>query len=658
MGKSFVYNTGSAEDDKKDDELWFEFGVFIDGTLNNKENTSLRRKYRKENEYSILTKAKKEADKGREYIDYITLETGGIVNPPVEFNAQEYHDYLRGIYRDTFDKAGTDNSYSNDDTNVTRMWNCCNEEYKIYIEGMGTTDKAKDSQDGFAFGSGQTGIRRRVRLACERITERIQAVKDIQKNQDKKVTQITLDVFGFSRGAASARNFVYEVNAKSSYEPHEIEIPDGYSNSIRIHTTSGEETSVSSPKTRKALGDADGLEIDPELLIDGEMPRLGHLGYSLRKEGLVTKEELEDIQIIVRFVGIYDTVSSYYEIGPLGAYDTFGNLGDDGKFSKLAKEAWSTHFTNDEEELNLHNLGDVNRFQKMVHFTAQDEHRKNFALTRIKEIPGKAIEKNLPGVHCDIGGAYENEEEECIDEIGTNTADQTHTSVKSYLASFVVSSDLKVLRKDLIDQHWYREEEIDIWREEESHKWVGFDRIKIPYYLKLTGVRQNIKKEYSYIPLHFMEEFCRETTMKEKFIRKTEKDYPLDSDPFLQKVKIALHEYVFGDAPEWEFVSDAQLELEELDRKKIEQEQKIEQEIEKNEGLEPEIVLPGIKLIEEPAIEIELPEIKITNLNTQKALRKLRHHYLHWSSNRDWFGMEPNNDRKRMCYPKHKSINK
>ncbi|WP_185965917.1 hypothetical protein [Flavobacterium sp. ZT3R18] len=48
MGKSFVYNTGSAEDDKKDDELRFDFGVFIDGTLNNKENTRLRRKYRNE----------------------------------------------------------------------------------------------------------------------------------------------------------------------------------------------------------------------------------------------------------------------------------------------------------------------------------------------------------------------------------------------------------------------------------------------------------------------------------------------------------------------------------------------------------------------------------------------------------------------------------
>ena len=36
MGKSFVYNAGSSNDDKEKDSLYFEFGIFIDGTLNNK----------------------------------------------------------------------------------------------------------------------------------------------------------------------------------------------------------------------------------------------------------------------------------------------------------------------------------------------------------------------------------------------------------------------------------------------------------------------------------------------------------------------------------------------------------------------------------------------------------------------------------------------
>ena len=54
MGKSFVYNSGSVKDSKKGDELWCDYGVFIDGTLNNKENTRLRRKYRNEYKHSII----------------------------------------------------------------------------------------------------------------------------------------------------------------------------------------------------------------------------------------------------------------------------------------------------------------------------------------------------------------------------------------------------------------------------------------------------------------------------------------------------------------------------------------------------------------------------------------------------------------------------
>jgi hypothetical protein len=36
MGKSFVYNTGSSENHIERDELPLNFGVSIDGTLNNR----------------------------------------------------------------------------------------------------------------------------------------------------------------------------------------------------------------------------------------------------------------------------------------------------------------------------------------------------------------------------------------------------------------------------------------------------------------------------------------------------------------------------------------------------------------------------------------------------------------------------------------------
>ncbi len=61
MGKSFVYNTGSSDDDKKDDELRVELGVFIDGTLNNLKNTETRKIIRGETAEDVIidTKSKK-----------------------------------------------------------------------------------------------------------------------------------------------------------------------------------------------------------------------------------------------------------------------------------------------------------------------------------------------------------------------------------------------------------------------------------------------------------------------------------------------------------------------------------------------------------------------------------------------------------------------
>ncbi|MBE0392328.1 phospholipase effector Tle1 domain-containing protein [Flavobacterium sp. PL002] len=380
MGKSFVYNTGSTDDDKKEDELHLIFGIFIDGTLNNKKNTQLRRDSRNETANSTITEEKKKADIEREANDLKKIKSGKLVVIPTGFknNLQLYKEYLEGIDRDFLDEMGTDNSYSNDDTNVARMWSCCDEDKAIYVEGMGTSEEdshnRQDSQDGFAFGAGTTGIRARVRLACERVAKHV----ELAKKGNKKVTQITFDVFGFSRGAASARNFVHEINTKMEYSTRSITIPDGFC-PINPYSQHG----MPIHKYRDALGDADGLEVNSKGLVGGKLPRYGHLGYSLITNKILTPDELIEMKIIIRFIGVYDTVSSYYERGALGAYDDFEKLGDDSKSIKLATFD-PKDFENDQNELGLQELelnGDASKFQQMVHFTAQDEHRKNFILT-------------------------------------------------------------------------------------------------------------------------------------------------------------------------------------------------------------------------------------------------------------------------------------
>lgn len=645
MGKSFVYNTGSSDDDKLADELRLEFGVFIDGTLNNKTNKEMRDKYGRGGETGDVNKdltneeiekndeAAYKNVKNKDRIAELTSKEYRSPNEEAELRSFPEKDrYLVASHRGHFnpltfnfstDKLGTDNSYSNDYTNVARMWTCCeNKKYAVYVEGMGTEGLLRDSQDGFAFGSGRTGIRGRVRNACEQVAQKI---FDQTKGKDTILTQITFDAFGFSRGAASARNFVYEVNAKKSYAPRTRSIQEGY-------YPPNPKTGTARPKYKDVPCDHDGVLIDTAALIDGKLPRMGHLGYCLIRDKIVTPQELEDIQVIVRFLGVYDTVSSYFENkndGGLGQYDANGEIIDDNGGVKIASQGvFTNNFHNDVEELQLNSFGYV---QKVVHFTAKDEHRKNFDLTRVKNANSleRIIEKNFPGVHCDVGGAYENEPE-----------------VVEKLETVYWVGDLEALRKQLIKEYWFTDRQI------ETSGWLRSLANAISYGLipKEINTKRNLRKEYSYIPLHFMEEFCRKTSMSGFFIRNTENDFPIDNDEFLTKVRTYLRGYVFNDGKEWEFISDEKLQ----EIKKIKQIQEAngkknvkidaESEIERQEEL---------KLKIETASNEELPtitlgEVVVQGLDTQKALRKLRGEYLHWSSNRKWFGMEPpNNNRKR-----------
>ena len=101
MGKTFVYNTGKPK--KIDGAIEAQFGLFFDGTLNNKDNTDLRIKHEK-----------------------------GIATP------QEEKLYKVGSKKSFVDDQGVDNSYSNDYSNVARQWKYCVDDYRIYIAGIGT----------------------------------------------------------------------------------------------------------------------------------------------------------------------------------------------------------------------------------------------------------------------------------------------------------------------------------------------------------------------------------------------------------------------------------------------------------------------------------------------------------------------------------------
>jgi len=341
-----------------------------------------------------------------------------------------------------------ESSYQNDWSNVARLWDACSDKAnRIYVEGIGTTDNAGDSQMGYAFGSGFTGIRFKVRKGCQQAAERIAVLYN--SNKGKRLTSVTFNVYGFSRGAAAARNFVYEIG-RSAYKGRKVETDDG---------------------SMHAFYDTDQMPAREE------MPSSGHLGYSLALKGIAIDARL----IRVNFLGIFDTVSSYSPT-PI------------------------PRFSNDIAELNLNALG---RAQHVVHFTAMDEIRENFSLTRSP----KGIEKNLPGVHSDIGGSYLS---------GPEIKEEIETS-------WTMNTRLYPHRDRLIEEGWYKPKELTITG--------GFA------YWALRGEKKMVYKEYSFIPLHFMADFSVDHQAPISAALTVSK-YAIDGHPTLVSAKANLKKYV------------------------------------------------------------------------------------------------------------------
>jgi hypothetical protein len=82
--------------------------------------------------------------------------------------------------------------------------------WPVYISGVGTTSKGSDSLwPGQSFGRGSTGVVAKAEQAIRKIGRCLDAFRT--HNPDCCIVRLELDLFGFSRGAASARHFANEV---------------------------------------------------------------------------------------------------------------------------------------------------------------------------------------------------------------------------------------------------------------------------------------------------------------------------------------------------------------------------------------------------------------------------------------------------------------
>ncbi|WP_128332114.1 DUF2235 domain-containing protein [Apibacter sp. HY039] len=338
-------------------------GIFFDGTLNNRRNTYIR----------------KEKEKKKKGLSY---DKEAVKEDPWAFS-------------DSLSK----DSYNNDYSNVARMADYYKDgkDMAVYIEGPGTQDGKTDTVTDYLTGTGDTGVRMKVRRACEKIADKV----------DKNVElTLTLDVFGFSRGAAGARNFIHEIT-KPAYK---------------------------AKRERMTFKDSFDKIVSYE-----NLPRFGHLGYLLQEKNVTVKS------ISIRFVGLYDTVSSY-----------------------------GVNFDDDVKDLNLNSLGNW-RVSHVVQLAASDEWRKNFNCTDISSAGEKGREYLIPGAHADVGGCYE-----------SGWFEQAHKVAGG-------RTQIDAEKKSLISRGWYKEKELklaEVYHNEViSYEWIG---------------KRYIDNRYSYITLHLM----------------------------------------------------------------------------------------------------------------------------------------------------------
>ena len=330
------------------------------------------------------------------------------------------------------DNDGSNVSFGNDNSNVDRLQTIYpkkDDYFSIYIEGIGTKEPKKnedgsytyygDFTRGQGFGTGETGLKEKARKGAADL------FKELKKKGFIEIKSITLDLFGFSRGAAAARMFANEIWKYNS----------------------GTDDVVLEEFTKSKL--------------NIKLPK-----------------------IKLRFIGIYDTVSSFDE----------SNFSSDTVYDDQVKNKLLLKLNG--------SLGYV------AHLTAENEYRKMFPLTNSKSMTS-GIELTLPGCHSDIGGGY-------------NDKDKEEVVIEGSYTTYV-----KQDRDRMIDQGWYRPEQMK-WR-------VGSSRVK--------GTRTGISNKYSYVVLHLMAEIAKRKYKIPWNDGKMKKNFPIPDS--LTPTKERLWAYAF-----------------------------------------------------------------------------------------------------------------
>lgn len=152
-------------------------------------------------------------------------------------NIAEREKFEANIDSDSYDNFGNglDTSYDNGRTNIATMEphvkfgkGVGGYSYvaKVYVQGQGTTQFEADATMGLAMGALTTGVYERAREGIRDALKLIHT-KLLLKHPPEKffIKQVDVDVFGFSRGAATARHAIHVVTTEETIV---VSDPSGY----------------------------------------------------------------------------------------------------------------------------------------------------------------------------------------------------------------------------------------------------------------------------------------------------------------------------------------------------------------------------------------------------------------------------------------------
>jgi len=182
------------EDNRKKIDIVFH--LFFDGTLNNRTNIDQR-----------LIATDESTDEW-DALDDLEREAAADLKKNL---SPEQIEEAKAVYKKYGKKK---NSYEDAYSNIVKL-----EKYvkvdrtsaeklvlAAYIEGIGTLDKESDKSLGAAFGVFKAGIKAKVEAGLRQLVKKIE---DNHWQKETVITTLTINLFGFSRGATAARHFIH-----------------------------------------------------------------------------------------------------------------------------------------------------------------------------------------------------------------------------------------------------------------------------------------------------------------------------------------------------------------------------------------------------------------------------------------------------------------